>query len=156
VKKFVIVLFGEMGSGKSYLGKKLADNMEVPFIEGDNYLPDDMREAVERFGRVTPEMVSHLVARLAIQARIWLFDHDGIVLSQALYREKDRLELNRLLKAAGFVVEWAYVKPGFRRNFKQLLRRPKRTRWVLYWLLSKFAFEPPRELPAVMLQTEVS
>lgn len=38
--KPIVVIIGVSGSGKSTLGRVLADQLHVPFIEGDDYHPD--------------------------------------------------------------------------------------------------------------------
>lgn len=155
MKKFVIILFGEMGSGKSHLGRKIADREGVPFVEGDRYLPEDMRQAVSKFGVVTADMRARLVDQLVKQVTIWTYAVDGIVLAQALYKAEDRERLHDRLRANGFVVEWAWVKPGFWRNLKQLWGRSKPLRWIGYWLASKPSFEPPDDaLPGYVLNEE--
>jgi gluconate kinase len=144
--KTLVILVGEMGSGKSYWGREFATLMDFKFIEGDDYLPPTMREAVDRFGRVTEDMKGMLLNGLRIVLHRELMQvrpHGGVVLSQALYNEADRQFLTRHFKAAGYTVDVYWVKPGFWRNLKQLWRRPRGLRWVLYWLMSKPWFEKP-------------
>ncbi len=42
----IIVLIGYMGSGKSVVGKLLADTLELPFIDLDEYLESELQESI--------------------------------------------------------------------------------------------------------------
>ena len=47
-----IVLLGYMGSGKSSVGKQLADDLKVPFIDLDDYIEDQLNMSIpEIFGK---------------------------------------------------------------------------------------------------------
>lgn len=148
MKKLAILLFGEMGAGKSHFGRQLAERENCLFVEGDDCMPDDMHAVVKKFGVVTDEMTSKLVANLittlTAMQRCCLGSADGVVLAQALYKERDRVALVEALKAAGYVVEVGWVRAGFLQNVRQLWARDRGLRWVLYWLASKPFFEYPK------------
>lgn len=144
--KYLLLVVGEMGAGKSFWASELAWQMDFGYLEGDDYLPPAMREAVARFGRVTEDMKGQLLNRLKVVLHEELDKerpNGGIVLSQALYSEADRQWLIRHFRAAGYKVEVYWIKAGFWRNLKQLWKRPRGARWVLYWLMSKPWFEKP-------------
>jgi gluconate kinase len=138
--KIVILLFGEMGSGKSYWGKWVAAKHGFTFIEGDNYLPDDMRARTSRFRSVTRDMVNQLTANMA---KAVLDTPGNVVISQALYQNSHRKLLLDFWEREGYEFTACWVKVGFWQNLRQLWRRPRGMRWILYWLMSKPFFEKP-------------
>lgn len=140
-----IVLIGEMGSGKSYRGKLMAEQLGYPFIEGDALCGAEMQEAIENFRIISREMVDDLVKRMAMA--IWvrqIAGYEGVVVAQALYLKEHRQVLELMLASYGISVEFVWVRVGFWRNIRQLWNRPSPLRWVLYWLMSKPFFQPPR------------
>lgn len=145
-KKLIILLFGEMGSGKSYLAKSCAPP-EMEFVEGDELVPEYMREAVGKFKPVTADMRKGLVKNLKYTVAKIARDTAGmgVVVSQALYRDEDRRELlDYWHNECCFAVTAYYVKTGSRwQNMRQLLKRPNGWRWVAYWLGSKPWFQEP-------------
>lgn len=149
----VLILFGEMGSGKSFRAQRLSERAnargaEVVYIEGDAYMPNDMYDAVKAFGKVTEGMRHELTNNLieAIHANLkgkaW---GAQVVVSQALYFEVDRRWMQLRLSELGHVVEWRWVRVGWVRNMRQLLKRKNGLKWVAYWLLSKPFFQAPRD-----------
>lgn len=151
VKKRIVLFFGEMGSGKSYLGKRYAEENDLTFVEGDRLLSPEMRARVERFLPPTKEQLDSLIESLrtnvATLARVL---PRGVVVSQALYRNEHRQALIDFWGSAGYEVTCFWVRPSFRQNMDQLLSRRRGFRWVLYWLVSKPWFQSPSH-PAVEL-----
>jgi hypothetical protein len=140
------ILYGEMGSGKSHKARELADSDGTKPLEGDECMPVEMLMAVSNFGFVSESMTDELVANLVDAIDERFKDHHRwkpLYVAQALYRHSDRLHLEYALQQRGHIVTWHHVKVGFWRNVKQLLRRERGIRWVLYWLLSRPAFQKP-------------
>lgn len=143
--KVIVVLFGEMGSGKSYMGKKIAQANGLDFIEGDDFIPFDMKERTDRFLPPTKQDLRGFVDTMKLSAKLKAIDSkNGIVLSQALYVNEHREELMEYWKKFGYDVDMLWVKVGFWRNLKQLWSRPKGLRWIIYWLISKPFFQKPK------------
>lgn len=145
----VIVLIGEMGVGKSRLGRAIASHEEMgfEFVEGDDLAGPEMAQAIKDLRRITYDMVDDLVERMA--NHLWkrkIEGCKGAVLSQALYRKRHRDNLRYLLERAGINVSFVWVKPRLLQHVRQLLSRDKGWRWVLYWLLSKPFFERPKKM----------
>lgn len=65
----------------------------------------------------------------------------NVVVSQALYNANHRSMLVRWWQKMGHVVLVYRAHSGFWRNLRQLWRRDKGLRWVLFWLASKPWFE---------------
>jgi gluconate kinase len=143
MKKKVIILYGEMGSGKNYQGERLAKSLGFEFFDGDLALPAYLVERTRNFKPLTPEMVNDFVyidLLFAISGKVRR--SKGIVVAQALYLREARDLLGTQLKAAGFDVEFRLVKVPFLQNLRQLLSRPRGNLWVLYWLANKPFFQP--------------
>lgn len=155
--KLVYILFGEMGSGKSYYAvNKFVNGLEGPapgFLEGDSILPSEMVERAKNFKPFTKEMVSSFIKNNLFPEIVKRLDqrkthpqypaYQALVVSQALYSNQDRLDLIEMLASENIQVQMIWVKPPFLQNLKQLWSRPKGFKWVLYWLLNKPFFQKP-------------
>lgn len=139
----VHILVGEMGSGKSYLGKQLAKSLDYRFIEGDALAGPSMKRAMDTFGIITKEMIDALVGSIALAVRSDV-NASGFVVSQALYMKRHRDRLKELLERAGFEVTFYWVKTPLRQHVRQLLSRPGGWRWIVYWLMSKPFWQKPK------------
>lgn len=142
------ILFGEMGSGKSYLGKRLATLRNVPFLEGDDLLPRAARARVEKFLPMSRGMVDAFVEDLidSITSRRNREFIDGVVVAQALYGNAHRKRVKEALEAAGFEVEMLYVSVSFFQNMRQLWTRRRALSWVLYWFFNHLFFQKPTHI----------
>ena len=100
MSKTVTILFGEMGSGKSYWGKKLSRTFGDDFFEGDSAIPDDMLEKVNNFQTIPRSMIENYLSILLNEIEYFIEKSSkGLVVSQALYKDSDRLDLANKLKA---------------------------------------------------------
>lgn len=138
--KTIHLVYGEMGAGKSYKGRWLAQQLGADFIEGDDLMPDDMRARVDSFLPPTFEQIDELLYRLFTAAEA--SPRANVVVAQALYNAKHRSMLIRWWQKMGYEVLVYRAEAGFWRNLKQLWRREKGLRWVLFWLASKPWFQP--------------
>lgn len=138
----VIILFGEMGSGKNYWGEKIAKEKGYQFFDGDDVILPEMVEYVSKFKFLTRSMltayVEHLVEEIAERAK-----NNNVVVAQALYFDEDRLFLARALEEKGYAVSFKWIKVPVWRNIKQIFSRPLGTAWVLYWIANHPWFEKP-------------
>lgn len=141
--KQIIIYFGEMGSGKTYNGRRTALDLRMEFFDGDDVATPEMRERIARFKPLTKEMIKPFIKRLTAAIVSLATMYDGLVVSQALYSRSDRARLNATLTALGFKVEWRWVQTPLWQNMKQLYSRPSGARWVAYWLIHKPFFEKP-------------
>lgn len=139
----IVILFGEMGSGKNYHGEKIAKEYGYTFFDGDTVVPSEMLEKVSKFEPLTREMVKDYVSNLASEIIVEAKTSNGLVVAQALYFDEDRKFLNTLLTAHGYKVEFRWVRTPFWRNLKQIYSRNNGLRWVIYWLTNKPFFQKP-------------
>lgn len=145
----VILLIGEMGSGKSYLGRYMAEKMGYCFIEGDSHASPEMKAAIDGFKIITKEMVDDLVVEMVEE--VWACAESGakgVVVSQALYMESHRQTFLRAIDR--FEVDMYWVKTPLIQHIRQLYSRPRGLRWILYWLMSKPFFQRPKGFYLVM------
>jgi len=129
------IFYGEMGSGKSYWGKKFAEFEGINFIEGDDFLPEALKHKVDRAQLLTPEEVDSYIRDCLIPA-LKKIDQPTIV-SQALYRREHR----KLISNNVDNVEWVLITAPFFQHMKQLFSRKHGFKWVVNALLSKVFFE---------------
>lgn len=147
--KKITIFFGEMGCGKSYCGSRYAQKLGMDFFEGDSVVTPAMMERVSKFQPLTKEMVEEYIGVLSdciadkmVESEL-RFDFEGLVVSQALYRDEHRRSLTSFLEALGYQVRWRWVKVSAWRNMKNLLTRPNGWKWVYYWMLNKPFFQKP-------------
>lgn len=133
-----------MGGGKSYWGKLLADIFKDEFFEGDSVIPPSMLERVNKFKPVPRPMILDYLVILTNEIHIRAQNSsNGLVVSQALYGNQDRINLYTVLRELGYVVEFVWIKAPFFKNLKQIYSREKGLRWVFYWLINKPFFQKP-------------
>lgn len=138
MRRMITILYGEMGSGKTFHGQKAAARAKnTVFVEGDAAMPQHMRARVKQFRPLTSKMIDtfvrvHLAEAIANAARF-----HNVVVAQALYRREHRAWLKKQLEDLGHEVHLIEVKVSFIQNLRQLLNLPWGLRWVLYWLLNK-------------------
>lgn len=89
----VYIAFGLSGAGKSYFAKWAGKNFHLYEEDADHWLTDEMRDCIKSGTIFTPEMLDHyftiVIAHLAELKKL----HANIIISQALYLEKNRQQL---------------------------------------------------------------
>lgn len=141
--KNIIILFGEMGSGKNYWGEQIARDMNYTFYDGDLAAPQEVIEKISRFKPLNRELVFHFVNQLCETIIEKAPAAKGLVVGQALYFDEDRKYVAKMLGNLGYNVTFRWVRPPFWRNMKQIYSRPNGSKWVLYWLRNKRWFQKP-------------
>lgn len=144
----VHVVFGEMGSGKNYTGLRLAQKHGIPFVDGDDFLPEDLRRKLDQGGILLKPEVSRYFNQHLIPSINELItkNENGFVLAQALYDDTHRKILN-----VEFECEFYWVRVSYVRHIKNLLTRPRRWGWIARMLLSKPFFQKP-SIPHVVVK----
>lgn len=141
--KTVYIFFGEMGSGKSYCGSQYAEKHEFKFFEGDSVVTPRMLERVSKFKAISEDILEEYMDVLADSIVDQMVDCDHLVVSQALYRNKDRESLKVFLECLGYRVRMWWVRVPLWRNVQNLLTRDNGWKWVLYWFINKPFFQKP-------------
>jgi len=139
----IFLLFGEMGVGKNYVGKRLAHKLDCPFFDGDLAMPKEMKERVRKFKSLTNSMLTDFVENNLIPAIISNANpikHKHLVVGQALYKREHRKEIRRRFGRTMFI---HVVAPSFRVHMARIMTRPHGFRWAAYCVASKLFFERP-------------
>lgn len=138
----VRIFYGEMGSGKTYLGRRDAEKLGCTFLEGDDLIPPGMAALVRNFKPLPKSVLDDYVKNHLVPAIVNAARTGDVVVAQALYRREHRDYVGGRLASEGFSVRWTLCRVPLWQNFRQLWGRPRGLRWVLYWLLSKPFFQP--------------
>ena len=142
--KTVYIFFGEMGCGKTYQGSRFAERRNFKFFEGDSVITPRMLEKVSKFAPI-PEDVLEEYMEVFFNAIVDNMNTcDNLVVSQALYRNKDREDLRIFLESFGYKVVMYWVVCKWHRNIDNLFTRDNGWKWVFYWLINKPFFQKPK------------
>lgn len=99
----LIILFGLAGVGKSFVGQLLKNKFDYYFWDADDSLPKEMRDCIRARQPFTQSMRDDF-AKITIQKITDLsVKHKNLVISQALYKEKNRLEIQTRFPKALFI-----------------------------------------------------
>jgi gluconate kinase len=142
--KYVYILFGEMGCGKTYCGSKYAERHGFKFFDGDTVVTAAMLNKVVNFKPIPLDVLEEYMDVLFNAIADQMKDCDYLVVSQALYRNSDREELQKFLESLGYTVRMWWVRVPLWRNIQNLLTRENGWKWVLYWLINKPFFQKPK------------
>ena len=129
-----------MGCGKNYVGERIAEQLRYHFVDGDSFVPSEMRDKVSRFlpltqGDIDSFVTDHLIPGLEHE----LERHpDGIVVAQALYRTEHRAQVKSHFGDRCRVV---LIETDLWTNLKRLFKRDKGLRWALYGLWNRIFFQ---------------
>lgn len=133
-------LFGKVGSGKSYIAELVSKEFNYHWYEGDDDLTPKMVEAIQRKETFTQEMRDEFYGLMSEKIKSLCLKHETLVVSQALYRQKNRDELKEAFPELVFV----WVRSGESITRERLLARGN-------WVDPEFAkkksvnFEEPDE-----------
>lgn len=89
----VYIIFGKAGSGKSYIGDLLENQFDFIHFDGDSILTEEMKSYIREEKTFTQSMVDDYVNKLSETIKNFYDYQKPVIISQALYRNKNRLEL---------------------------------------------------------------
>lgn len=89
-KQLFVILFGLPGAGKTFVGEVFRDKFDFFFHDGDEDLPDDMRQAIEGNKVLTDRMRDKFFKRLIERVEQLIAKHKALVLAQTFIEEKYR------------------------------------------------------------------
>ncbi len=148
-----IILFGKTGAGKSYIGDYLQSKHCFHHFDADQILTDEMKACIRLNKLMTPVMVDQFVESL--KKKIAFFYHQystsDVVISQGLYRNKNRLDLAKQFPKLQFV----WVNTDEQVCYKRVA---KRTNWVTVEYAKKIShlFEEPEGFNHIELKNSES
>lgn len=125
-------LVGPMGSGKNYVGKKLAKKLGCNFYDGDDSIPPLMAKKVSEFNPLTEEDLDSFVENHLIPDVEEMLQKSSLVVAQALYRKKHRNKIKKHFSNCCFIK----IKAPLFLNLKRLWSRKNGLRWAIYGLLN--------------------
>ena len=107
MKKEVIVVAGVSGSGKSTIGKMLADKLDIPFKDADDYHPQANLDKMATGNPLNDEDRKPWLETLAEQLEAWGAD-SGAVLACSALKESYRELLSQKVRP-----KWVFLDGSF-------------------------------------------
>jgi len=89
----LIILFGLAGSGKNFVGEIFQSEFGFDWLDGDDYLTADMQLAIEQQQSFTQNMRDEFTQELIKKITEKKINSENLVVTQALYKEKNREQI---------------------------------------------------------------
>jgi gluconokinase len=105
-----VFLFGQIGAGKSYLGKLLARDFGFTFHEGDDDITPAMRQAIDAREPFSAEMRIEFTDILSARIEKLNRAHSRLCVAQALFKNVERHRLRARFPELVFV--WVKASPA--------------------------------------------
>lgn len=88
----IYFLLGRTGTGKTYVGENLKRKTGLPHYDGDKFITQEMRDALEKDIPLTRPMIDAFVEKLKGDIALLMEKHPGesFIISQALYMNEHR------------------------------------------------------------------
>jgi len=86
----IIIVFGLAASGKTYVGKLIAKHFGYHHEDADQWLLDDMKQAIEQKQNFTLEMLDGFTKNVIKHIKNLSHKYPNLVISQAFYRQENR------------------------------------------------------------------
>lgn len=138
-KKSLVIVFGEMGTGKSYTSELIAKQTGMHFYEGDDALPKNMELKTEQ--DVHRFVIDYLIPSIKREVAA----HNTVIVSQALYFQRHReLILKEFQQIAQ--VKFIHIQSTEEWQITNLKKRPE-PYWLDYAKSSRPYFEYPPKSP---------
>jgi len=99
----LIFLYGLAGAGKNFVGQVIAEHSHYYFWDADLILTHEMLIAIKHHELFSKEMRDKYLNLMIKKINVLLYNHANIVVSQALYRQEQRLTLKSLYPTGKFV-----------------------------------------------------
>jgi len=101
----IIVLMGVAGSGKTTVGKALAQALNCPFYDSDDFHTPEAKQKMARGIGLTDEDRKPWLDELVQRMKVWNIENPWTVLACSALKQRYR---DQLAQAAS--VEWVYLK----------------------------------------------
>jgi gluconate kinase len=86
----IIIVFGLAASGKTYVGRVINKHFNIHHEDADQWLSGDMKQYISEKKVFTLGMLENLTSNIIANIERLVSKHSKVVISQALYREKNR------------------------------------------------------------------
>ncbi len=134
-----LFLFGQVGSGKSHIGRLLGARFGIHFHDGDDDLPACIRVAVKDHLPITDAMRDEFTDIIIARIRSLSSQHDNLCVAQALFKNAHRQKLLRAVPDVHMV--WVRSTPDMIAN--RLARRTGHLATGYYAAIVNPGFESP-------------
>ena len=101
----IVIVMGVMGSGKTTVGKKLAQAWGCPFFDADDFHSPENKHKMSRGVPLTDEDRKPWLEKLAVLSQNWNRKHSRTVLACSALKQR-----YRDLLSGGLPVKWVYLK----------------------------------------------
>lgn len=142
-----LLLFGQIGSGKSHVGALLGREFGLHYHDADADLPPGMVAAIRRHEPLTDSMRDHFADRMIARIAALSADHPRFVVAQALFKDRQRARL--LTAFPDLRLVWVRSTPAL--IAARLRQRTGHLASVYYAATVNPAFEPP-SVPHLVLE----
>ena len=88
-----LLLFGKIGSGKSYVGELFQREFDLAYHDADHDLPGAMKEAIRNHQTITEEMRDDFVKSIINRIHQLSQEHQHFCIAQALFKNRHRLQI---------------------------------------------------------------
>jgi len=142
----LLILFGLSCSGKNFVGEILAREFNYYHWDADLDMPESMREQILKKEFFTQDMRDHFTKIIINKIAELKNYHSNLVVTQALYKEKNREQIALAYPEAKFI--------QIKATQENIMRRlQQRNDWIDQMYAKKISlnFEPPQQIDAVIL-----
>ncbi len=101
----IVILMGVAGSGKTTIGRKLAQALDCAFYDGDDYHSQANKEKMGRGVPLTDADRMDWLQTLQIAMKKWAAESPCVILACSALKQKYRNQLSEELS-----VQWVYLK----------------------------------------------
>jgi sugar-phosphatase len=88
-----LLLFGKIGSGKSFIGELLQREFGITYHDADLDLPESVKEAIRMHEPINGEMRDAFVERIIERIRLLSLEHRQFCVAQALFKNRHRMRI---------------------------------------------------------------
>lgn len=126
----IIVVFGLAASGKTYVGKVINKYFNFYHEDADQWLSGDMKQYVSEKKVFTLGMLEDLTSNIIANIERLSAKYDNIVISQALYRDKNRKTIQKHFASQGLM--FIHVEASDEVIYQRLVERGD-------WIMPEYA-----------------
>lgn len=136
----LLVLFGQPGAGKTFVGKLLKKQVGFYFYDGDLSIPKSFWFTLKNHEPISDIMREAFFTRLIRTVNHYQKKHQNIIIAQTFVKEKYRKLFLHSFPDAVFILITAETLI----REKRLLTRKKPIMSLSYWQKMASLFEPPK------------
>jgi gluconokinase len=144
------VLFGQPGSGKTFIGKVMQKDFGFFHYEADQDMPSELRDAIVA-ETVTDKLRDAFFNKIITRVTELVKEHEKIVVTQTFIKEKYRTQFHHAFPQA----EFFYIHAPTLLREKRLLQRKEFQLPLETWRSMSLRFEDPTRTVQIIHNDEV-